>query len=74
MAKTDKEKIKDLKEKLKAEKAAYELLASGYKRVEQDKYYYKQLSEMFRKDLIKCKCNEEKNSGLNNWENHGFKL
>jgi hypothetical protein len=72
MAKTDKEKIKDLKEKLKAEKAAYKLLATVYKRVEQEKYYYKERSEVLRKELIACK--EVKNSGLNNWEFLGSKF
>lgn len=72
MAKTDKEKIKDLKEKLKAEKAEYKFLVTAYKRVEQEKYYYKQRSEVLRKELIKC--NEEKNSGLTNWEYLGPKF
>lgn len=70
MAKTDKEKIKDLKEKLKAEKGAYKLLASAYRRMEQERYYYKQQSEVLRKELVKC--NEEKNSGLINSENPGL--
>lgn len=69
MAKTDKEKIKDLKKKLKAEKAEYKFLVAAFKRIEQEKYYYKQRSETLRKELIKC--NEEKNSGLINSENHG---
>jgi predicted nuclease with TOPRIM domain len=70
MAKTDKEKIKDLKEKLKAEKAENKFLIAAFKRVEQEKYYYKQRSETLRKELIKC--NEEKNSGLINSENPGL--
>ena len=70
MAKTDKEKIKDLKEKLKAEKAECQFLITAFKKVEQEKYYYKQRSEVLRKELIKC--NEEKNSGLTNLENPGL--
>lgn len=70
MAKTDKEKIKDLKKKLKAEKAAYRILAIAYRRMEQDKYYYEHRAETLRKELIKC--NEEKNSGLINSENPGL--
>lgn len=72
MAKTDKEKILDLKEKLKQAKAECKFLTAAYKRMERERYHYKDLYNYTRKDLIRC--NEEKNSGLNNWENPGRKF
>jgi hypothetical protein len=72
MGKTDKEKIDKLKEKLKIAKANVALLSAAYKKVEQEKYYYKQIGDTLRKELLKC--NTEKNSGLSNWEYLGPKL